>query len=277
MATPRTLRVTRPPMRGSDVRRVQRAVGATVDGDYGTKTAGRVRVFQRRHGITPVSGVTGPRTWAKIAQIEHKQTTGAAALFADLSGHNTDVDLAAYARAGHRTIVLKATEGDHFRSDSFIARWRRAGQLGLQRRAYHFARPSANTPEAEARYFLAFVRKHGLRAADRLVLDWEDPGYHAGRAKGQAWIDRFAKACGPQLDWLYSYGPYLQASALRLGRLRYWHAAYIARPQSTIPNWARSALVAVQFTNGDSGGNPHYLTGCGKLGGRRRCDVNRYA
>lgn len=48
-------------IRGDDVRFVQRKVGATVDGRYGTETARFVRAFQARKGLT-VDGVVGRET-----------------------------------------------------------------------------------------------------------------------------------------------------------------------------------------------------------------------
>lgn len=51
--------------RGAAVQTVQRAVGVTADGVFGTHTLAAVRTFQRAHGIT-VDGIVGPRTLAAI-------------------------------------------------------------------------------------------------------------------------------------------------------------------------------------------------------------------
>jgi metacaspase-1 len=56
--------------RGEDVRRLQAALvqhGYTlvVDGDFGAKTVGAVRDFQRNHGLT-ADGVVGQQTWAAL-------------------------------------------------------------------------------------------------------------------------------------------------------------------------------------------------------------------
>lgn len=48
--------------RGKDVERIQRAVGATIDGIYGPNTAAAVRRYQERHGLQ-VDGIVGPNTW----------------------------------------------------------------------------------------------------------------------------------------------------------------------------------------------------------------------
>jgi hypothetical protein len=58
----RVLKLTEPPMRGTDVAFVQRWVGAADDATYGPKTKARVERFQ---GIAEleVDGVVGPATW----------------------------------------------------------------------------------------------------------------------------------------------------------------------------------------------------------------------
>ena len=49
-------------LRGPDVRRVQVVVGAMPDGEYGPKTAARVRAWQTAHHIAPIDGQVGPIT-----------------------------------------------------------------------------------------------------------------------------------------------------------------------------------------------------------------------
>lgn len=50
---------------GSRVAALQRALGITADGEFGTQTHKAVRAFQRSHGLT-VDGVVGARTAAKL-------------------------------------------------------------------------------------------------------------------------------------------------------------------------------------------------------------------
>lgn len=61
----RTLSVQRPYLVGPDVRQVQKAVGADVDGIYGPDTAADVRLWQLAHALVP-DGIVGPKTWAKL-------------------------------------------------------------------------------------------------------------------------------------------------------------------------------------------------------------------
>lgn len=52
-------------MMGEDVKVVQKAVCAEIDGDFGKKTEAKVRQFQRDHDLV-ADGIVGPRTWSVI-------------------------------------------------------------------------------------------------------------------------------------------------------------------------------------------------------------------
>ena len=51
--------------KGEPVKRIQKAVGITVDGYYGPNTKNAVQVFQRKHGLA-ADGIVGPDTWGAI-------------------------------------------------------------------------------------------------------------------------------------------------------------------------------------------------------------------
>ncbi|QXE03172.1 peptidoglycan DD-metalloendopeptidase family protein [Terribacillus sp. DMT04] len=51
--------------RGENVRKIQRAVGVTVDGIFGPNTRQAVINFQRNNGLG-VDGIVGPETWNKL-------------------------------------------------------------------------------------------------------------------------------------------------------------------------------------------------------------------
>ncbi len=53
--------------KGAAVRKLQQALGVTVDGSFGPETDRAVREFQARLGL-PVDGVVGARTWAALEQ-----------------------------------------------------------------------------------------------------------------------------------------------------------------------------------------------------------------
>ena len=52
--------------RGDDVKFLQRYLGLTPDGSYGTATVNKVKLYQQMRGLT-VDGVAGPRTWKEIS------------------------------------------------------------------------------------------------------------------------------------------------------------------------------------------------------------------
>lgn len=51
--------------KGEPVKRIQKAVGITVDGYFGPNTKNAVQVFQRKHGLS-ADGIVGPKTWGAI-------------------------------------------------------------------------------------------------------------------------------------------------------------------------------------------------------------------
>ncbi|ARK32111.1 peptidoglycan recognition protein family protein [Halalkalibacter krulwichiae] len=61
----RVLRNVRPFMTGEDVKVVQRAVGAKVDGFYGDETERLVRAFQEQHNLM-IDGIAGPQVFNAI-------------------------------------------------------------------------------------------------------------------------------------------------------------------------------------------------------------------
>ena len=54
--------------------------------------------------------------------------------FADIASYQRGADLAAYERAGHDRILLKATEVTGYLNPVFTTRWRLAGELDLKAR-----------------------------------------------------------------------------------------------------------------------------------------------
>lgn len=63
--TPRFTGDLRKGSKGASVRRVQRKIGATPDGDYGNATHRAVVAWQKQNGLKP-DGVVGRVTWAKM-------------------------------------------------------------------------------------------------------------------------------------------------------------------------------------------------------------------
>lgn len=63
--TQRILRLSTPHMTGLDVRQVQSAVGAAVDGFYGPGTVDKVKAWQARNGLV-ADGIFGKASWEKL-------------------------------------------------------------------------------------------------------------------------------------------------------------------------------------------------------------------
>jgi len=150
----------------------------------------------------------------------------------DISNVNGALDLASLARQYRLSFaILKATEGTGFRDPLFPAAWEALKQLGLARGTYHFAHPSGE-PDAEAAFFLAYVRENGLLDADVLALDLEvtdglPPEQVAGWAR--RFCSRVSSASGRR-PLVYTFISFAVAgNCAGLGRYPLW----IADPSST--------------------------------------------
>lgn len=258
-----------------------------IDDRYAGRTGSAVKAFQKaRHLVA--DGVVGPTTWkalnAKppVPKVKKplvkpkpvaKPTSPNALYFADIYSGDSRYESTAYKNAGYQRIGLKSTEGKTFVDPAFVANFNKSA--GLVRWVYHFARPSNNKPEEEAANMAAALRKVKLNPVDRLVLDWEDPKYSAD---GTLWVQKFVDSMakyGYEIRVIYSGGYYLKDTIKKwpkskMGPLRYWHAAYIAKPESTVPEIAKKALIAVQYTDGQAGNMPRSATGIGP------CDMSYY-
>lgn len=72
----------------------------------------------------------------------------------DVSGWQGEVDWAAQSELGSRFAYVKATEGRSYRSPAFDHQYLGAGNAGLARGGYHFARPDSGGPEEQVDFFL---------------------------------------------------------------------------------------------------------------------------
>lgn len=106
----------------------------------------------------------------------------------DVSNYQGNVDWAHYAKSGIAFGIAKATEGTTFRDSRFPHNWSGMHAHDLVRGAYHFAHPR-NDPEHEAKYFLDYVRAHGLHDGDLLALDLE-----SNDGKSAAHVAAYARA-----------------------------------------------------------------------------------
>ncbi|MBC7309886.1 MAG: peptidoglycan-binding protein, partial [Tetrasphaera sp.] len=60
--------VLRTGSRGEEVEILQRGLGITVDGSFGSQTETAVRAFQTEHKLT-VDGIVGPQSWARLIEL----------------------------------------------------------------------------------------------------------------------------------------------------------------------------------------------------------------
>lgn len=187
-----------------------------------------------------------------------------ASTFADLSHHQedvtaaVDVDLAAYAAAGHDRVAFKATQGLGYTDPRFAAWWRAAGALGLARVAYHFAE-AENPGLAEFDAFLAAVaRAGGVGPRDRLCLDIEDDDSARSRERADAYCSEFTRravARGHPYGLVYSGRWYAEPANIRPDDLapgwrQLWLSDYGPADDSAIrlpAGWVRAQVVARQY------------------------------
>lgn len=187
-------------------------------------------------------------------------------VFADLSHHQSTVDLAVYAAARYDRIVLKATEGAGFTDPAFAGRWAAAGRRGLARVAYCYGEAQDNGAD-DFDHLLAVVQAAGgLGPRDRLCLDVEDVDDGAADyARAQFHVREFtnrAVARGIVRGLLYTGRWYAQPahvdpSDMPPGWRQLWISQYDpAVPDAAVPlpaGWTRDQVVARQYTSKAAG------------------------
>lgn len=109
-----------------------------------------------------------------------------------LKGQDVSNYQGAYAWPGGLNFgFAKATEGTFYRDASFSHNWSTLAGKKYLRGAYHFGHPGTNAVD-QARYYVDFVKSHGLESNDALALDLEVTD---GRSAPEvaAWVRSF---CG---------------------------------------------------------------------------------
>ena len=180
--------------------------------------------------------------------------------FADVSHHQGGVDMAAYARAGHHRIVIKATEGVGFTDSRFAANWQAAGNLGLARVAYSYAEAQDNGA-VDFDHLLEVVDKAGgLGPRDILCLDVEDVDDGSkDYSRAQFHVREFTgRAQDRGFGWLYTGRWYANPAHVdptdcAPGWRNLWLSHYdqsVPDDQILLPTgWTRDQVVARQFTS----------------------------
>ncbi len=157
----------------------------------------------------------------------------------DVASYQRMIDWQAYAASGRTFVFIKATEGTNYVNPYFAPGWMGSKAAGVIRGAYHFARPSQNTPEAEVAWFLKNVRP--LNEDDMLALDLE-----VGTGDLYGWTLRFlngiAKKTGRRA-YLYSGLWFMQPHNLLRPQIEQasaglWYAAYQGSVPPPPPGWS---------------------------------------
>lgn len=179
---------------------------------------------------------------------------GTAEQFADVSSNNGVVDLAAYARAGHRLIMAKTTEGTGYRWYGGDSLHERAHELGLAVGRYGWIRPDESA-RAQADYFVAAVRPL-LRPGDVLMGDFEatadarDPGDAARAQQLRTWATRVGNQLHGHDLWIYTGNWYLAGKPHVQAECRRWPVVMSDYSGAAeLPNEYRLNYVAWQFTD----------------------------
>ena len=94
--------------------------------------------------------------------------------------------------AGADFVICKATESNNYVDPKCDAHYQRAKSQGKLLGVYHFAQPSASSPEAQAEFFVNNIKGYIKEAI--LVLDWEVDTGNIEWAK--AWLDKVYNLTG---------------------------------------------------------------------------------
>jgi GH25 family lysozyme M1 (1,4-beta-N-acetylmuramidase) len=143
--------------------------------------------------------------------------------------------------AGHSFAFVKASEGTTYRNPYFVGDFAGAGNAGLFRGAYHYARPAypLSTAVAQARYFVSTTGSLGGALDLPGVLDLEESG---GLSKAdlaqwaRIWLGEVERLTGrpPIVYTGYYFWRDQVGNPTDIGlRNRLWLASYPADPNST--------------------------------------------
>lgn len=89
-----------------------------------------------------------------------------------LSGVDVSSFQGAYNWTSEKFGFAKATEGTFYQDTQFAHNWNTMWSKKILRGAYHFGHPGTDA-KSQAKYFVNFVRSHGLETNDALALDLE--------------------------------------------------------------------------------------------------------
>jgi hypothetical protein len=182
---------------GTEVRAVQRRVGARVDGSFGDKTKAAVEAYQRKHGLT-VDGVVGRQTLAALrGRKDAKRVKTGALTAADrsfLAGH-------VRGRGRRATAIVEAVA-----APDFLARVRELHKGELARLPDGGAVKHYSSPDGRDMWCAGSPSTYADSGTDG--INWREPQRSPEEAVGDA-LTRSAAATDPEsLGGSTRYGSY---------------------------------------------------------------------
>jgi lysozyme len=186
----------------------------------------------------------------------------------DISHHNGNIDLGGAKAAGIVGVIHKATQGTSMVDNMYQQNRQKAAAAGLLWGAYHFG--SLGDGSQQADYFL---KNANADAQTLLVLDYEPNGNSTMTlAQAKDFVTRVQQVTG-SYPGLYSGSLIKQQLGGKpvdplLSQCFLWLAQYGSAPTSIPQTW--KTWTFWQYTDGDSGPQPHSVNGIGN------CDRDQF-
>lgn len=178
----------------------------------------------------------------------------AALQFVDCSSNNAMPNVAAYARAGHKHLCRKVSEGVGYHWADGDRLTAECHQVGVNVGHYHWLRPDSS-PTAQAAYFVGLLKGH-LKAGDWLMADFErtadagDPADVTRAAQLHEFVTHVAAALPGYPLYVYTGNWYLDGNPHMQAECRRWPIVMSDYSGAeTLPNPYGLNYVAWQWTD----------------------------
>lgn len=176
--------------------------------------------------------------------------------------HGNDVNWDELVSGGCVAVIHKCTEGASYHDPLYWSRRTEALNRGLLWGAYHFS--SAEDVETQVNNFLVFCNPS---PKELIALDWE-PSSNGGKDMNLNQVHTFCSLVRAKLGrWPLLYGGHLIREGIGtnpdpiLSQCPLWYARYATTPKG-IPHQVWPTYTLWQYTDGDSGIEPHDTPGC---------------